>query len=88
MTTTTPSQTSTSPSPDTGGTGAGPYRKDQGRLARMAAFWGLLLLLLFGCTFLHDFLSSWSNLREPIGGIRLPFVGVSLSPALATPTPS
>ena len=81
MTTMTPPQASQSPAPETGGAGSGPYRKDQGRLARMAAFWGLLLLLLFGCDFLHGFLSGWENLRTPIGGITVPFLGIALSPA-------
>jgi len=81
MTTMTPQQTSPTPAPETGGTGTGPYRKDQGRLARMAAFWGLLLMLLFGCSFLHGVLSGAASLREPIAGLTLPFLGVALSPA-------
>ncbi len=57
------------------------YREDQGRLARMFAFWSLALLLLFGCTFLHDLIVGLGSMSEPIGGIRIPVVGVDLTPA-------
>ena len=58
-----------------------PYREDQGRHARMAAFWALIAFLLFGCNFLHDLLVQWESLTVPINGIRLPVVGVDLTPA-------
>ncbi len=29
------------------------YRKDQGRMVRMAAFWSLAILLFYGCVSLH-----------------------------------
>ena len=58
------------------------YKPEQGRMARMAAFWSLALLLLFGCTFLHETLSSYVEaLREPIGGLVLPIVSLELSGA-------
>lgn len=34
------------------------YKKDQGRMARMFAFWSLTLLCLFGCNSLYTVLSS------------------------------
>jgi preprotein translocase SecE subunit len=58
-----------------------PYREDQGRHTRMAAFWGVVFFLGFGCRFLHDVLIQWPSLRAPLGGIRIPVVGVDLSPA-------
>jgi preprotein translocase SecE subunit len=57
------------------------YREDQGRLARMAAFWSLTLLLLFGCSFLHGMLSESRSLATAINGWRIPVVGVDVSPA-------
>ena len=57
------------------------YREDQGRHARMAAFWTLIAFLLFGCNFLHDILVHWESLTLPIGGIRIPVVGIDLTPA-------
>jgi len=58
-----------------------PYKEDQGRHTRMAAFWSMVFFLGFGCSFLHDLLIQWPSLREPIGGVRLPVVGVDLTPA-------
>lgn len=66
------------------------YRKDQGRYARMAAFWTLAVLLLYGSWQLKTELTSLfphslghvlgSN-AEGQGGWRLPIVGVNVSPA-------
>ena len=67
--------------PSAGPEGEGGYREDQGRLVRMAAFWGCTLLLLFGCTFLHGVLVQNDSLQDPINGIRIPIVGVDLSGA-------
>jgi preprotein translocase SecE subunit len=58
-----------------------PYKEDQGRHVRMAAFWSIVFFLGFGCRFLHDLMIQWVSLREPMGGIRIPVVGVNLSPA-------
>ena len=56
------------------------YKEDQGRLARMAAFWGVVLLLLFGCTFLHTTLvTNFAVMSKLIGGVRIPVVGVNLT---------
>ena len=57
------------------------YKEDQGRHARMAAFWSVVFFLGFGCRFLHDVLVRWDAMRTPLGGVRIPVVGVNLSPA-------
>jgi len=57
------------------------YKEDQGRLARMAAFWSVVLLLLFGCTFLYDILIGFDSMSPAIGGIRIPIVSVDLNGA-------
>ena len=59
---------------------AGGYKPDQGRHARMAAFWGVVLLVLFGCRFLHGVLvGNFASTREAFG--QIPIVGVALTPA-------
>lgn len=60
------------------------YKKDQGRMARMAAFWTLAILIFYGCSSLRDLLTSqWPDtLGEPIQGIRIPILGLELTPAL------
>ena len=63
------------------------YKPDQGRMVRMAAFWSLALLTLFGCTSLHTLLSAeFEALREPLGGIVVPIVGIDLSGAFLIST--
>lgn len=57
------------------------YKEDQGRHARMAAFWTVVFFLGFGCRFLHDILVRWPALRESLGGLRIPVVGVDVTPA-------
>jgi len=64
------------------------YKEDQGRHARMAAFWTLVLLALFGSNFIFEQLVQISSMRNPLGadeagrnGWRLPVVGIDLSPA-------
>jgi len=67
------------------------YRKDQGRLARMTAFWTLAVLLVYGCIQLRRELTS--QLPNSVGktfgadelgngGLRLPIVGLDVSVAL------
>ena len=34
------------------------YRKDQGRMARMAVFWSAVILIFYGCTSLHQELKA------------------------------
>lgn len=60
---------------------AGPYREDQGRHVRMAAFWLTVFFVLFGCRFLHDLLVGWETMRTAVGGVRIPVVGIDLTPA-------
>lgn len=66
------------------------YRKDQGRLARMAAFWTLAILLIYGCirlkreltSFFPDSVGRAFGATTEGGGLRIPIVGVDLSIAL------
>ncbi len=55
------------------------YKEDQGRLARMAAFWSLTLFVLFGCTFLYDVLIQYDSMSTPIGDKQIPIVSVDLN---------
>ncbi len=55
------------------------YKEDQGRLARMGAFWALTLLLLFGCSFAFGMMVRWPSMREALGGFSIPVVRVDLS---------
>jgi len=60
------------------------YKPNQGRMARMAIFWSLVLLVLFGCSFLHQTLSTYfSSLKQPIGGFEIPIVMVPFTGAFA-----
>jgi preprotein translocase SecE subunit len=64
-----------------------PYKKDQGRMARMVAFWSLAVLIFYGCTSLHTELASrFSSLAVPVAGIRIPVIGVDLNPAVMIST--
>ena len=54
-----------------------PYKEDQGRHVRMAAFWTVIFFVGFGCRFLHDILIQWPSLREPLGGWRIPVVFIT-----------
>lgn len=61
------------------------YKKDQGRLARMAAYWSLALLILYGCRSFYMILPTWSeSLGKPLSASmpKLPILGWSLNPAL------
>lgn len=58
------------------------YKPDQGRMTRMASFWSLVLLLLFGCTFLYDTLSNYvAALKTPFGGLSIPIVSIPFTGA-------
>ncbi len=57
------------------------YKADQGRLARMAAFWSMTLLALFGSTFLYELLVGIDAMKSLIGGITIPIVGIGLNGA-------
>lgn len=60
------------------------YRKDQGRMARLTAFWSLAILIFYGCTSLHTYLPRfWGALGKPLWtGARVPVVGLDISGAL------
>ncbi len=62
------------------------YSDDQGRHARMAAFWSATLLSLFGCTFLHTLLVGVDSLSEPLGGLRIPVVSIDVTGAFLIST--
>jgi preprotein translocase SecE subunit len=60
------------------------YKRDQGRMARMAAFWTLAALLFYGSTSLNDALSGyWPGLAAPLlaGMPTLPVLSIGLTPA-------
>ena len=59
------------------------YKRDQGRMARMVAFWTLALLVFYGCVSLNTELASRfpDNLGRAIGGTRIPLLGIDLTPA-------
>lgn len=60
------------------------YKRDQGRMARMVAFWSLAILLLYGCSTLHTEISARiPRLADPLTeGLRVPFLGLAITPAL------
>ncbi|MHC4378829.1 MAG: preprotein translocase subunit SecE [Planctomycetota bacterium] len=65
------------------------YKQDQGRLARMFAFWSCVFLVLFACSFLYDLLVEFGPaLSTPFGadengrgGMQIPIVRVDLNAA-------
>lgn len=64
------------------------YKKDQGRLARMAAYWSLALLILYGCRSFYlilPTLGNWSQgLAKPLIAAqpKIPILGWNLNGAL------
>ena len=60
------------------------YKKDQGRMVRMAAFWSLAALLFYAASSLRDTMVALSpeGLGRAIGGMRVPILGMDLTPAL------
>jgi len=64
------------------------YKKDQGRLARMTAFWSGTIFLFYGCVSLKRELTGLTlfDLAQPIGGFEIPILGLELSPALLIAT--
>jgi preprotein translocase subunit SecE len=61
------------------------YKQDQGRLARMAAFWTLAVLIFYGCVSLRGELAG--RFAESMGSAiwtdgRIPILGVVVTPAL------
>jgi preprotein translocase SecE subunit len=61
------------------------YKKDQGRMARMAAFWSLAALIFYGCLSLRAELAGRfsSSLGRPLIGSfpTIPVLGVQLTAA-------
>ncbi len=70
----------------TGETAKMAYKSDQGRLARLAAFWSLALLVYYGCVSLRQTLSSafGGRLGQPLvaGMKQIPVLGLSFNAAL------
>jgi preprotein translocase SecE subunit len=59
------------------------YKKDQGRMVRMATFWSIDILIFWGCRSLHAQLVSWFGaLGRPIGGMHIPVLGIDVTPAV------
>jgi preprotein translocase SecE subunit len=58
------------------------YKKDQGRMARMTAYWSGTIFLFYGCVSLFREMSSSVQLSQAIGGIEIPVLGMDLSPSL------
>jgi len=65
------------------------YKSEQGRMARMAAFWTLASLAFYGSTSLNETLAGrWNALGAPLVASlpKLPVVGVGLTPAFLVST--
>jgi preprotein translocase subunit SecE len=62
------------------------YKKDQGRMVRMAVFWSITVLLYYGCTSLRQELAGrfGKKLDEPLFAAfsQLPVLGTRLTAAL------
>jgi len=61
------------------------YKKDQGRMVRMAVFWTVAVLLFYGCSSLRQTLSAYfDGLKAPLFEAlpKLPVLGVMLTGAL------
>ena len=62
------------------------YKQDQGRMARMAAFWSLTVLIFYGCTSLRgELVGRWPNSlgRALIESVpEVPVLGLQLNTAL------
>lgn len=59
------------------------YREDQGRLTRMFAFWAVVGMVYFGCTFLYSQLFQYvEGLRPALGGLKVPLISYDLNGAL------
>jgi preprotein translocase subunit SecE len=61
------------------------YKQDQGRMARMAAFWTLAILIFYGCISLRAELAG--RFQETFGALlweggRIPILGVDVTGAL------
>ncbi len=58
------------------------YKKDQGRMARMAAYWSLAILLFYGCHSLYGELNGrFQSLKGDLIGRPIPVLGITVNPA-------
>ncbi|MCB9914455.1 MAG: preprotein translocase subunit SecE [Planctomycetes bacterium] len=62
------------------------YKQEQGRMARMAAFWTLAVLIFYGCVTLRAELAGRATFKDSLGvmlweGARIPVVGVEITGA-------
>jgi len=60
------------------------YKKDQGRMARMAVFWSLTVLLFYGATSLREELAArWEPMRGPLVSAfpAIPILNIQLTAA-------
>ena len=64
------------------------YKKNQGRIARMIAFWSMAILAFYGCTSLYGELVVLfpDSLATPIIDWQIPILGLAFSPALVVAT--
>ena len=63
------------------------YKKDQGRMARMTAYWSGTIFLFYGCVSLfRELTGSSAQLAQAVGGIEIPVLGMELSPSLMIAT--
>jgi preprotein translocase subunit SecE len=65
------------------------YKADQGRYARLAAFWSLAILIFYGCTSLYTELTSrFASFKAPLAESfpRVPVVGVPVNLAMLVAT--
>ena len=58
------------------------YKKDQGRMARMAAYWSLAILMFYGCHSLHGELNGRvASLKDDLIGAPIPVLGLTVNGA-------
>lgn len=58
------------------------YKQDQGRMARMAAYWSLAILVFYGCHSLHGELNGRVDaLQNDLLGAPLPVLGLTVNGA-------
>ena len=66
------------------------YKPDQGRLARLAAYWSMGALIIYGCISMHSELSSRFGgvLGQPFfaGFTKIPVLGLKVNAALLITT--
>lgn len=58
------------------------YTEDQGRLTRLFAYWAMVGMVFFGCTFLYQQLYQFVEaLRPALGGQQIPLTSYDLNGA-------